>query len=317
MFFPRILLPILALHGLSALLPAHAASGEAEKSPALTSGEESPWTLGFAAGRGKFLNPFTASDDLDIYAVLDIAWYGSRFFFDNGDLGAVLRESSSFSVNALVTFNNERNYFGFLNSAGTGLRVLDAATEDSLVSGADITGNQDRDPDGTGGGASRDTPSDAGSFGGDIDSSLPERNFAVNAGLEFLHISQWGDIQAQVLTDVSGTHHGQAAWLSYTYPWFTPNSEFAFSAGVEWKSRDLVDYYYGVRRDEVIPGRPAYEGTSGTNAFLRFSASRRLSERWKAVGVMEREFLSSSIRNSPVIERDTSDTFFLGLYYRF
>jgi len=50
---------------------------------------------------------------------------------------------------------------------------------------------------------------------------------------------------------------------------------------------------------------------------IRFSASRALSERWRLVGVLEREELSSAIRRSPIIERGSVNTAFVGLYYQF
>ncbi|MDP2283321.1 MAG: MipA/OmpV family protein, partial [Pseudohongiella sp.] len=151
----------------------------------------------------------------------------------------------------------------------------------------------------------------------DLDTSLPERDFAVNSGIEMLYLSQFGDLQAQLLTDVSGTHHGQSAWFSYSYPWITRTSEFSLTLGLEWKSSDLIDYYYGVRPDESIDGRPTYAAGSGINRVMRFSASRALSERWRLVGVLEHEQLSSAIRRSPIIERGTVNTAFVGLYYQF
>jgi MipA family protein len=150
-----------------------------------------------------------------------------------------------------------------------------------------------------------------------VDSALPRRKFAVNSGVEMLYIDNWGELQAQILTDVSGRHDGQSAWLSYAYPWITQTSEFSLTFGLEWKSADLVDYYYGVRPDERIQGRQTYQGTSGTNGVIRFAASHALTARWKLVGVLEREYLSGAIRRSPIIERGNVDTAFIGLHYQF
>jgi len=87
--------------------------------------------------------------------------------------------------------------------------------------------------------------------------------------------------------------------------------------GAEWKSADLITYYYGVSEDESFIGRPAYESGACTNTFIRFSARHALTDHWHLAGVVEREFLSSAIRNSPIASSSRVDTWFLGLYYSF
>ena len=59
--------------------------------------DESPWRLGVALGYGERSNPLAQSEDIPIVVDLDIAWFGERFFFDNGDLGF------TFADNRLVT----------------------------------------------------------------------------------------------------------------------------------------------------------------------------------------------------------------------
>jgi outer membrane protein len=150
-----------------------------------------------------------------------------------------------------------------------------------------------------------------------LNTELPDRDFALNSGLEFLYISPWGDIQAQALTDVSDTHNGQEAWLSWSHPWYTYSNEFTLTLGAEWKSSKLVSYYYGVRPEEAFPGRDFYEGGSGTNGFIRFAARHAFSRHLHLVGMVEREFLSSAISKSPVVDASQVDTFFAGLLYQF
>ena len=303
--------PAPAIHVfLAALLLAGGRPAVGAEAPESGAEEESPWVLGLALGHGRQRNPFVDSDDIDLNLVLDIAWFGERFFFDNGDLGFTLGESASFSANAVLTFNNERNYYNYLRNSSGGLG-LSALTEGPRLAGEDGVNGEREDQAGAAG------ATDLGIFPGRVDSSLPKRDFAVSSGLEFLRISRWGDLQAQLLTDVGGSHGGQEAWAAWSYPWFTPAQEFTLSLGLEWKSRELVDYYYGVTPDEVLPGRPEYRGRSAVNPYLRFSASHSLNERWKVVSVLERKFLDDGIQNSPIIDRDTVDTFFIGLYYRF
>ena len=275
--------------------------------------EPSPWTLGVALGHGKRINPFVGSDDTRLNAVLDLAWYGERFFFDNGDFGFTLSDSDQLSVSALLVFNNERNYYSSLNNGSSGLDIfnLKRLAQDKGIGLPGIAGGDDLDLDSLSGAELEKIVFK------DIDSSLPQRDFAASGGLEFLYSNTWGDWQGQILSDVSAVHAGQSAWVAYSYPWYTRNSEFKLSMGLEFKSAQLVDYYYGVRPSERLEGRPTYSAGSGTNRVVRLSATHKLSERWRLVGVMEREYLGAAIRKSPIIERGTVDTIFVGIYYQF
>jgi outer membrane protein len=146
---------------------------------------------------------------------------------------------------------------------------------------------------------------------------LPDRDFALQSGIEFLYISPWGDIQAQVLSDVSSTHNGQEAWLSWSRPWYMANSELSLTLGLEWKSANLASYYYGVRPEEAFVGRDEYAAGAGTNTFIRLAARHNFSSHWNLVAMVEREFLSSAISDSPIVNSHAVNTFFTGLFYQF
>lgn len=266
------------------------------------------WSFGLALGQGQRDNPLINGDDIDIHAVVDFSWYGERFFFDNGDFGYTLHEARNFSFNLVATFNNERNYYNYLTGRTFGLRtVVDSFINEEEPSREGFNPDKPEDPMLTG--YTEEALNQV--------TDLPRRRFALNGGLEFLYISPWGDLQAQLLNDVSNTHRGQEAWLSWSKPWYTRSNEFTLTLGLEWKSTDLVSYYYGVRREERFPGREYYAGGAGTNRFVRFAARHAFNTHWHLVGMIEREFLSSAIRHSPIVDEARVDTFFAGLFYRY
>lgn len=291
--------------------------------------EDRPWELGIALGAGKRSNPLLNADDIDINAVIDFSWYGERFFFDNGDLGFLLHQDNRLAINWVATYNNERNYYNYLTGDDLGLNILqslgddyrftsiaeDAAADSSLILITEEGELVGRPPEFIAGASETDLVSALS------DTELPGRSSAINSGLELLYLSPWGDIQGQLLTDVSGTHNGQEAWLSWTKPWFFATSsgidEIALTVGVEWKSADLVGYYYGVTPEESFPGRRMYDGKSGANTYARLSARHAFNNHWQLVSMVEREFLSDAITDSPVVVDHKVDTFYLGLYYRF
>ncbi|MES2603688.1 MAG: MipA/OmpV family protein [Pseudomonadota bacterium] len=271
---------------------------------------ERSWHLGLALGQGERSNPLVGGEDIDIHYVIDFSWYGDRLFFDNGDLGYTLLTARNLSLSALVTLNNERNYYNYLTGQQFGLQsIFDKGFIASIPVAPEAGVPKDELTN-----SAHTTPE---AIYNNQHTELADRDSALNGGFEFLYISPYGDVQAQVLSDVSGTHDGQEAWLSWSHPWYTRNTELSLTLGLEWKSEQLVGYYFGVQPDESFVGRPTYEGAAGTNSFVRLAGRYNVSAHWTVVGMVEREFLSSAISASPIVNADAVDTFFTGLFYQF
>ena len=304
-------------HGilLSAAEPELTAQEEAEIQQAIDDYEERPWELGVAAGYGVKTNPLINSDDIPMYAVLNIAWFGDYLFFDNGDLGLNIYETEKLSLNLISHINNEREIFEWLNNAQLGLSF-------STISGdappSDVNENQPPDID-------RpffpiinlDELEEEQGNGFDLPVEPTKRSLAVDGGFELLYDDGWGDIQLQVMGDMTHTHKGWEVWASYAYPWKSGNWTIIPSFGVNWKSHHLLDYYYGVKKSESVKNRPAYQASSGFNSFVKLSMSYRINDHWGIVGVAEYESLSRSIRHSPIVDQDGIETLFIGLMYNF
>ena len=72
-----------------------------------------------------------------------------------------------------------------------------------------------------------------------------------------------------------------------------------------------------MRPEEATASRPAYEGDSTITPALRLTLRRKLSERWSALGLVQHEWFSSEITDSPIVEDDSATSFLLGLTYTF
>jgi len=105
--------------------------------------------------------------------------------------------------------------------------------------------------------------------------------------------------------------------MTYSLPVTGRAWVFEPSLGVGWQSRDLVDYYYGVRGVETRPGRPAYSGGATSNAFAKLSLSYMLTSGWSVYGGGEYTYLGKNISDSPIVERRYETGVFLGLTYEF
>ena len=134
-----------------------------------------------AAGYGRRSNPLVNSDDIPLYALLNIAWFGDWLFFDNGDLGLTLHETDTLSVNLIAHVNNEHGVFEWFNNSKTGVQFFPNSS---------FSPSPETDP----------VPEQP--------VKPPKRKFAVNGGLEIIYADDWGDFQLQLLSDISATHKG-------------------------------------------------------------------------------------------------------------
>ena len=88
------------------------AADAAAQDPDGKSAEPSPWRLGIALGYGERSNPLALSEDIPILVDLDIAWFGERFFFDNGDLGFTFADNRLVTASFVARVNSDRVFFG-------------------------------------------------------------------------------------------------------------------------------------------------------------------------------------------------------------
>ena len=265
------------------------------------------WDFGIGIGYGELSNPFVASDDVPLYVMLDFAWYGERFFFDNGDLGFTFFEEENLGINAILNYTSERIYYSYFNELGIQLRSGASASPGPPFSIEDSP--LIRFP-----GETLEENFDTNNI---VPFEIPDRDFAFNLGVELLWAGNWGELQTQLTHDISSTHHGAELWMEYRRAWQWGNWSLRPSVGLSWKDQDLVDYYYGVDQDDN-PGIPLfYDGETTTNYFAGVSTAYRLSSHWSVIGTFRYERLGDEIRNSPLIDEDDTTSVFAGLFYRF
>ena len=263
------------------------------------SAEERSWQFNVALGYGQRSNPLVDGDNIDIYWLADLAWYGRRWFFDNGDIGFTLYEGDYFTLNAVGSLNSDRVFFSHLNDgfiSGQTLSDFASTSSDDLrpVLETDLSRQE---------------------LAALIDS--PDRDYAFEMGVEFLSDGAWGFLQAQFNSDVSGVHNGHEFWLRYGYDVYYSRWHLQPSVGVSWKSAEFNNYYFGVRANESSKFLPPYQAGSGVNYSSKLSLSYLLTENWQLVTTAEYEKLNHDAVASPFIFEDSITTYFAGVYYRF
>ncbi len=245
------------------------------------SAAESPWRLGVALGYGERSNPLLLSDDIPVVVDLDIAWFGKRFFFDNGDVGFTFADNSALTASFVGRFNSDRIFFGKTDARFVRFTIAGDALAET------------------------------------VQLEVPDRDYAVEAGFELLSDGRWGFLQFAAHHDVSGTHDGFELDLNYGLGWRSERWYFEPSLGVSYKSEDLNNYYWGVRLNESGPALPFYEAGSGVNVRGKLVANYHFTRNWAMSLAAEYERLNDAAARSPIVEDREVVGYFAGMSYRF
>jgi len=275
--FLRILLAALlisAASGVRAQTPTGAAKND-NSAPARA------WRLGIALGYGERTNPLIVSQDIPVFADVDVAWFGKRWFFDNGDLGFAVVSNRSFAASLVARVNSDRVFF-----SNTHVRLVQVSI----------------------GGVPLPEPTEL---------RVPDRSYAVELGIEALMGGDWGQMAASAFHDVSGTHDGFAVEFDYSYPWLGRQWVIEPNIGLRYKSKALADYFWGVRVEESNAALPSYTSGSAVNLQAGLRASYYLSTHLRLVTSINYEWLGDEIAASPLTREREVLGWFGGLAYEF
>jgi MipA family protein len=250
---------------------------------------ESHWRLGIALGYGERTNPLIQSEKIPVLVDLDIAWFGKRFFFDNGDLGFAVLDRPAFTLNAVARVNTDRAFFGKTNTRYINFQYLTAG--DTVTAPTPTPEPQPFKP--------------------------PKRDYAVELGFETLFDGDWGAATVHGFQDVSGTHKGFEVGADYDYRYTRGRFSVAPSVGIEYKSRKLNDYYWGVHPDEASANIVEYhvDGGMGWHAGLR--TNYYVTKHLRAALSVNYEQLQDSVAESPLVKDDYVLGFFGGFAWTF
>jgi outer membrane protein len=256
--------------------------------------EEKSWRFGIGLGYGQRTNPLIQSDDIPVVVDLDIAWFGERWFFDNFDLGYSLVNHSRFTTNVVARLNSDRAFFGKTNTRYVNFSL-------------------------TAGGAAAPLPPSApgANFDGTVELQVPDRDYAVELGLEMLLDGEWGQATLRAFHDVSGTHEGYEVSADYSYRWTRGRFSIAPSVGVAYKSAALSDYYWGVHADEVSPALMGYQADGGVGWQAGIRSSYYLTRSMRLALSANYERLQYSVTRSPIVSEPYVLGYFAGLAWQF
>lgn len=143
------------------------------------------------------------------------------------------------------------------------------------------------------------------------------RKYSLDGGVKGALQTPFGTFEATLSHDLLGVHNGYATELEYRYDYHQDGWGLTPFVGIEYLSKDLSDYYYGVRSSEARAGRDAYTPSGSTNTYLGLSGYYRLGGSWTLFGGGKWLRYGSEIKDSPLIEDSSRLTGVVGINYRF
>ena len=256
------------------------------------------WDIGLAVGYGSRSNPLKDYDDIPIYIAPTFAYYGDSWYFDNGNIGYTLAEGERYTLNLTTSFSTESAFFHRWDPSNifiTGSSKFEASAL-STRNQSTIMAEEQSVP----------MPND-----------LESRNFTYLGGVEAYLYTKIGIINLELTHDLLNVHQGTEAKLQWLYNLAVKQWNFELALEFDWKSEEVVNYYYGIRPSESEFWSQAYKAESAINTSLKFTSHYVLNEHWKLLFLARYTQIADEIVASPLLDEDYTSTFFLGTAYRF
>ena len=150
---------------------------------------------------------------------------------------------------------------------------------------------------------------------------LDDRRHSYNAGLHGGWQSERGyHIRAAVLTDVSNTHNGSYANLSYGRIFGSLKEGWTITpeVGVNWISDNYANYYFGVSEEEQVrTGIKAYEAGGERSLYFKLSSTYRLTARTTLIANISYQDQGDKIYNSTMVNDRNTVSGVIGAVYHF
>lgn len=248
------------------------------------------YRLGMALGYGYAESPYADIDDIPLPVIPLIAYYGENWFFDNFLLGYALYENDGFLIDAEIYPNLDGLYA--TNASGNDIYFITEGGLAPTLPGA---------------------PPPRGTISKRVE--LDQRDLAWNGGLRFTKHIDGVELWAELTHDVTGVYNGVEN--KFAARWHEALRHDRFRLGLEGglvtKSRELVEYYYAPRPDEIHPGLSDYEPHASYSYYTQLDSDYRLTKHVSLCAAWRSARLGHAIADSPLSGKSRLDSWFLGL----
>lgn len=243
---------------------------------------ENSWSIGLALGHGSYSNPLHNSEERNVSILPSFYYYGESFYIENTEIGYVIEENENWMLTLKGKFNNDGLYFN-------------KTKFDSVFASGLLGPGQFEEPDES------------------VSANEVERDYSYMAGFGATYFfSDNLKLTAGAYHDITEVHHGLSLSTSAHYFWESGNWQIQAGITIEHKSRELSNYYYGLRPEDGT-SYANFDVKSQTNPSFSHSISYRLSDNFYLIGRYYYEWLDSEMTISPLVEDSNTQFFFMGI----
>ncbi|MDN4502007.1 MipA/OmpV family protein [Alteromonadaceae bacterium BrNp21-10] len=254
------------------------------------------WQLGIALGIGVKQNPLHDGDAIPLLILPDIAWYGEAAYFDNGELGYQFFNSDNMAIESFVSINDERAYFSFWHPAN--ILFSQSQLSNSLA--------PDMGPEYIDGERTNISIK-----------NISKRKWAMDAGIRWHYWQGQHQWQASMKQDISAVHDGSQLSVSYQHHWQGEQWFISIKPQLQWKSRQLLNYYYGLSGIDKVDKTFWYQVSSAWIPSITLTAMHPINDSWSWLINSSFTHLPSSMASSPIVDKNNIASAFIGVAYRF
>jgi outer membrane protein len=151
----------------------------------------------------------------------------------------------------------------------------------------------------------------------DIFLGMEDRSGSFDLGLSVDYATSIGDFSVQFITDATNEHKGNEFSLTYSKSYNFETYSIKPYLTLTRQSEDIIDYYYGVRANEVTESRALYLGEATTNAEIGVQANWRVGQHHNFITYASYTAYGSEIKDSPLIDASGSANVIVGYMYVF
>ncbi len=148
-------------------------------------------------------------------------------------------------------------------------------------------------------------------------SGMEERKGSIWLGAGLVWRNELADVSLEWLGDASGKSKGQHLRLGVQRDFRAGRFTFTPRLEAVWVDDKYVDYYYGVRAQEVRIGRPLYLGRSSVNTEIGLRVGYAIDRHQSVFLDVGSTQLGKQIKNSPLVNRSSLGSASVGYLYRF
>jgi MipA family protein len=147
---------------------------------------------------------------------------------------------------------------------------------------------------------------------------MSDRDAAWEAGLVYEVSVAGGQVKANLMHDVSGSHEGFSAQLDYEHPLWTDDAHMVtWYTGSEFWSSRKTDYYFGVTAEEATSARLAYDPDESYRFYIGSNVFKRIKTNITVIFNAEYLWSTNAVDDSPLTTRQDQWSTYAGVLYRF